>query len=151
VTPFSRSIASTCLIICVMSMVVDPIRAQTAHEPHALSRLEFGTGWLLLGALDAKTKKWVTQLKHRGGDTVPRPGDILEMTDKHEVVIVDFAEHGERDRLISSKDRVGHNRDTTPIVLPPGARVKVEEVSESSVLYTIIEVWARVVAAPPQK
>jgi len=132
-----------------MGVAPHPITAKTTRRPNPLLKLRFGTGWLYLGDLDVKEQAWATVLKHEvEKSVVPRPGDVLEITREHPVVIMDFRLTAEEGRLLSPANDPDR-RHLTGLNLPAGTKVKVEEVSRNHPVGPgpIQSVWVRVVAA----
>jgi len=124
-----------------------PLTLQSGEPSHPLSKLQFGTGWLMLGFFDTADKDWATVLKHKIGKSIlPVPGEILEIAREHPIIIMDFQLKGEASRLLSPAGQKMEKRHFTGLSLPPDSRVKVEEVDREDVIGTSQAIWVRVVA-----
>src|SRR5688572_17920475 len=109
----------------------------TSESQSGLDRLSQRTGWMLIADVDAATSAPMTGLRHRIANSsrerndrrsLPRVGDILEITMPVKIVIVNFRKTGEDERFTPPTNRALTADDLTPVVLPAGARVRVDEI-----------------------
>ena len=112
--------------------------------------LEHKTGWIRLGYLVAGTENWATQAIYRpvaasaDSTSIPRTGDVVEITKESLVIIVEFKSHGEDKRLTSPATRLLYEDDSTDINLQPGEQVRVQETQRGAPADGVQMVWARV-------
>ena len=112
--------------------------------------LRYKTGWIRLGYLVAGTENWATQGVYRpvgaasDATSIPKAGDVLEITKESLVIIVEFKSHGEDKRLTSPASRLLYEDDSTDINLPPGEQVRVQETQRGAAADGVQMVWARV-------
>jgi hypothetical protein len=152
-----RTLSVFALFLYVACAPIAAGQSQTLKTPHVLDALRFGTGWILIGALDVKTELWATILKHRvtqrlvaSDSIVPLAGDILEITMELPVLIVDYESRGEENRLISPAGRVSSTSNMTGVMLSVGTSVIVEEIARDPLgnVKNVQRVFARVARAP---
>ena len=114
------------------------------------SRLAHSTAWVLLGDVN-EDRVWQTQLRHVNvtqGDQftgLPIRGDVLEVIEPIDLVILGYGTNGERDRLLFPGDRAVSKNDLVGSRLPPGSRVAVQEVRVEQPVSGLAGVWVRVV------
>ena len=112
--------------------------------------LRYKTGWIRLGYLVAGTENWATQAVYRpvgaasDSASIPKAGDVLEITKESLVIIVEFKSHGEDKRLTSPASRLLYQDDSTDINLRPGEQVRVQETQRGAAADGVQMVWARV-------
>lgn len=116
----------------------------------SLRDLRSRSGWILLGSLDVGSNRWASLLKHKtagpGGGTpqLPSVGDVIEVTARLEVYILEYERRGEERLLDSPIGLVRAIRDFTGVVLAPGTQVRVERIEKGKVTGSLQSVWALV-------
>jgi hypothetical protein len=135
--------------------VLSSVGAAQAKEPW--SNLQERMAWVNLGLWDPANDRWGTQPTFvdettttpdqrsllTGDDGRPKAGSVLRVTDRLQLVILGFRDSGERRNRESPADVMLSLNDYTPLWLESGARVRVEEIKQSTGS-PARAVWARV-------
>jgi hypothetical protein len=151
-----RADVSVCLTIAIaltsLAHLTQAAESRGADQQsvRSLRDLRTGSGWVLLGSLDVGSNKWASLLKHktdgRGDGTphLPSAGDVIEVTARLEVYILEYERLGEERLLESPVGVVRATRDFTGVVLTPGTRLRVERIEKGKVTGSLQSVWALV-------
>ena len=139
--------ARICSALFCISLLVACTRAGALQHPWA--DLVHSTAWTLLGDV-SEAGAWKTQLRHvnitQGAQFpgLPVRGDVLEVTEAVELVILGYGANGERDRLLFPGVRALSKSDLVGSRLQRGSRVMVHEVRVEKSVSGLAGVWVRV-------
>lgn len=141
-------------IFCSAALAVLSIVSSSAQD--TWQSLQFKTGWIMIGMVDAESGKWVSQSpgfeilgKPRKIDDpvdLPLPGDRIRLRFVYGVVIVNFRTAGERDRFVSpGSKRTLDATDATGVRLPIGTLLNVQDRQTDDIpIEGLRQLWLRV-------
>jgi hypothetical protein len=132
---------------------IGSVREPKAIQVDTWATLRHKTAWILLGVIDAADDTWITDRRHlvltgphKGSSAIPRPGDILQLTQETELVILAYRASGEAKRLISpAQQAFASSDDLTGLKLSPSSTVIVRDNQLEDAMYGLRGVWVRVV------
>lgn len=150
-------VAGAIASIIALCIVLSGRCSRSCHQ--VLPPLPGGTGWLLVGDYDRVNRMYtrgpfyeVVESNYSGSSKLPRKGEIINITAKRNLIILDFQPNANTDRKLESPLAVGilGHEDYTGIEIFPGTCVEVRDIAVAATHDMPAVVWVRV-GEPPER
>ena len=159
---FTEGFMKTRVVLFAVSLIISSVIAETFQLPisrqpspteQGWATLEYKTGWLLLGVMTVDKNYWSSALSFEvlgkphpeNGYILPIQGDRIRLTTEQELLILDYAQSGEKNRLASPAARQRLTSDDwTRIRLPKESILMVEDYQVGPPMGALKAVWVRV-------
>ena len=143
---FLAVLIATALLVILMIVIAASSLTGTQLD---LAKVQ-GTGWIFLGYFNTGESRFIEGPYFERSDRtnnpdhpVPSIGDIIETTHRREIIIVDYINR-DLDLIYQPPLRNLAKRDRTGVMLPPGTRLLIKDLSRARKPGRPQAIWARI-------